>query len=378
VHRIKTEFLPNSVGSATVTAFPYLYILGTSGANAVASVFDVSFPVSPVHLGNVSLGIGALTAVYNVAMDSNRIYALIGLGDGPHRVFIDVTTPASPTIIFQEGPPAPIYGGLLVRTGVAHANNVMFTNSIAVSNRTMRSVNISNPASPTLISEVTIPSGAYNAGCFGYDSSRNRLYFLHNPSTLNADNYGYFNVASNGTLSWGGFMTMYGGLSPASCGVVAKDMWWYNSLRADYYYGFPLEPQSGTPSKSFVAYADNIYHVNGIVNPVFWNDRWFVHATHYSQASAYPLEFVDLNDSANPIITRRHIGGLGETCNWFTILGKYIYWLRGSDSHMMVTDLTDMDNIVTVNDVTLSSITPLSISSAETAMWTGNNGMCAT
>ena len=378
VHRIKTKFMPGGMQAVPVSSFPYLFLLGTSGANAVISVFDVASPAVPVYVGTVSLGLGPLTVMYNVMMDSQHIYALIGLGDGPHRVIIDVTTPASPTIVFHEGPPAPIYGGMLVRTGVSYANNVMFTGAIATANKTMRSVNISNPASPALINEVTIPSGAYNSGGFGYDATHNRIYFLHNPATLNADNYGYFNVASDGMISWGGFTTIYSGLSPAAYGIIAKGLWWYNSLRADYFYGFPLEPQSGTPSKSFVAYGDNGFHLNGILNPVVWDDRWFVHATHYTNANAYPLEFVDLNDATNPITTRRHIGTLGSTCNWFTIIGNFIYWLKGLDNHLMVTDLTDMDNLQTVNEITLSTLTPLSISASEVKMWTGNNGMCAT
>ena len=360
--------LSNEV-TGTTTGTPFIYALVNSGANTAITTLDISTPETPSIVGTTSLGIANTLSVYNISNDDRYIYASIGHSGLNRRYVVDCNVPATPVVIVTST------AGLntVVRRNLSTVNNVLFC--CDVTGTKMQSWDITDPTTPVKLSEITPPDSQAVAWCYGYSSVRSRIYCLYSASSVN--NYGYFDVDSTGHLTWGGFMTITASLSSAAGGAIQGDKWWYNDMTQNLFRGYPLEPQSGTPSKTFTAYPDNSFHVNGIVNPIVFRNRYHIHATRYSQVLATPIEIVDLNDSANPITTRRHIGDFGATCNWFTLVGNFLYWLRGSDSHLVVSDISDLDNITEVGDVTLTGVSPMAITSYDLDMWTGNNGLCA-
>lgn len=143
---------PNYLGQAcnVVVSGDYAYVVSTSD-NAL-TIFDISDPTEPVHVGAIT-GAGApnyLGYPMDLAVSGNYAYVIcsqsLGVGDNALTIF-DVSNPASPTHVGEYAEPAyptpPVY--LKQPRGLKLYGNYAY---IACYGGTFSVINVTNPAAP--------------------------------------------------------------------------------------------------------------------------------------------------------------------------------------------------------------------------------------
>jgi hypothetical protein len=384
---VKGRYTPDAlvrsnIVSATTSGIPYIYIFGNIGANLGCRVVDISNPASPSVVSNVTFGSIAINLIdgYQMSMDDRYIYGNFWMaGSKNYRFVFSIADPTNPTLIYREDPSGPnlVHLGMIVRTGKTYANNIMYLNSFAAANKTIRVMDVSNMASPSLLQEVTIPSGAYNDGTMVYDATRNRVYFTSTNSAINGSGLAYYDVASDGRLTFGLSTSLFAGsIAYSSWGLAGQDKYWLATMRANRMNAYGLDMPPITTPTYFPAWVDNSFHSMNIQVQHLWKNTFFFALAKYVNASAYPVEIVDITESANPITNKRHIGSLGETAIHQAIVGNYLYWLRGSDAALMVTNLSNMDSLSASAAFSPSGVSHLAIVGYDPLQWSGNNGQC--
>ncbi|MDO8466753.1 MAG: prepilin-type N-terminal cleavage/methylation domain-containing protein [bacterium] len=143
-------------GTDVVVDLPYVYMSGVAASASKPDIFiyDVSNPAVPVLIGSLDIGSGGINTIVK---NGNYIYGA-SPNDTKELVVIDVSSPTAPTLT-----------GYLSLSGSSDALSVEIFGSTVMVGRTSSAtyeinfINVSNPASPSVFSEVTTGGNIFDA-----------------------------------------------------------------------------------------------------------------------------------------------------------------------------------------------------------------------
>lgn len=165
----------------------YAYVPSSGGF--VLYVVNISNPNSPTVAGSVSIG-SASGSLYSCVVSGNYCYIAT---QNKGLTVVDVTNPASPAQVFQEG------GTTNKSFGVAISGTTVYTTNYQTSSpwtvRYLKTWNVSSPTSPSLLNTYTLPAGTKPLGinisgntAFIQDSNTNTIQVI-DITTPTAPNY---------------------------------------------------------------------------------------------------------------------------------------------------------------------------------------------
>ncbi len=157
-------------GTDVVVKLPYVYVSGTAatGAKHDIFVFDVSNPIQPNMVRSLDIGSGGINSLF---LKGNYLYAA-SPNDSKELIIFDISNPLN---INQAG----FYN----LPGSADAISVYVFSDTATIGRTesatneLTFLNVSNPVSPQIISEISTGGNIYD-----FTASGDRLYFTSQQS----------------------------------------------------------------------------------------------------------------------------------------------------------------------------------------------------
>jgi len=165
---ITNPLAPANVGNVTLTGQlrglavqgNYAYVASASPGNLVY-VVDISNPAVPVSVGSV-----AVSDARSIVVSGKYAYAFLNNGASSSIKVIDVSVPSSPTIVATAAMDNGVCGKMVIQ------GKYLYT--CASTNSTISIYDISNPLNPTLV------SGRFNTGgCFSLEVSGRYLYAVN-------------------------------------------------------------------------------------------------------------------------------------------------------------------------------------------------------
>ena len=249
IYDISNQAIPVLKGSINLLGSYQIAVQGNyayvpSSGGFVLYVVNITDPSNPSVTGSVNLT-ATTGSLYSCVISGNYVYIST---QSKGLTVVDVTNPASPTQVYQEG------GTLNKSVGVAIAGTTLYTTNYQTTApwtvRYLKTWNISSPTSPVLQNTYTLPSGAkpgnlsvYGNYAYVTDLNQNVVYIINittptapvytatlTPSGIfnvdfigsavsNNDNYVYIPSGANAT--YGGFIDMFDVTVPTSPILVA-------------------------------------------------------------------------------------------------------------------------------------------------------------
>lgn len=141
----------------------YCYIPSSGGSTLY--IVNISNPASPVTVASLAIS-GSPGSLYNCSVLGNYCYIAT---QNKGLTVVDVTNSASPLQIFQEGGTLNKSFGMAVKGSIAYTTNYQTTTPWTV--RYLKTWNVSNPASPSLLATYSLPAGTKPLGVNVYGST---------------------------------------------------------------------------------------------------------------------------------------------------------------------------------------------------------------
>jgi hypothetical protein len=213
----------------------YMYV--PSNGSSTLYIYNISTPTSPTLAGSLTIS-GSPGSLYNCVVSGNYCYIAT---QNKGLTVVDVTNPASPTQVYQEGGTTnKSYGIALINSTTLITTN--YTAATPWTYRQFKVWNISTPTAPTLSANLTLPAntkpnGVTVVGNYAYVTDTNQmLIHVVNITTPSSPTWvssfavsGTFNAAfvaqwsgkylyvpSGSNATYGGFIDMFDVSNPAA------------------------------------------------------------------------------------------------------------------------------------------------------------------
>ena len=176
------------------------YVYTASTISEKLNVNDVTTPASPSNVGNVALG----DSPSGLAVLKDESYAFCPLGGTNEVVVVDISTPATPTVVASPE----IAGGGVGRCVLSPDESTLFIVDIGAD--TLIAVDVSNPLTPTRIATLDMDGVALEDsiaispdGQTVYLTSDTTVYLIDSSSPARMEVIGAYRGSSGGLLTVG-------------------------------------------------------------------------------------------------------------------------------------------------------------------------------
>lgn len=367
---------PSNTVRATVPLTGWMY--GFSGTQI--HIIDARNPANPLYIGAVSSSPVDPGQTYMCFADENYLYFWPASINARGCYVFSIADRVNPVYLSQIG--SSLGGNLIIRRNLATYNNLAF--GVSGDWHKVRSYNISNMASPTLISEVTPSFDNFNdaqyegARVLAFDQVLGRL-FLGGIKSFGGASYQYVNVASDGTLSVGTATELHPAVNAFTGGLVVTFQsvryYWMGYFQAGAYPGQGLftETPLGKSNPSLEAF------YNGTIRPVKHDGSYFIWGHAANKAGDKPIYIFSPNP-AGGAIQEGNIGTVEHWTSQICKMGNNVYWQDTTDKKLYIHSITNPASPTLVGSVQIGGgagtiVTGLALS-GDTG-WVGNNGLCS-
>jgi hypothetical protein len=329
------SFLNSAYQIAVNGKYAYIFSSGSSKFYIV----DVSNPYSPFNVSGLLIT-NSPGSLYGGAYSNGYCYIAT---QNKGLTVVNVTNPLSPTQTFQEG------GTLNKSIGVAVNGNIVYTTNYQTTSpwtvRYLKSWNISNPASPTLISTLTLPAGTKPA-----EISINGHYAY--VSDLNTSSVQIVNIADPSNMVYVSSMQASASFNVAEAAFfnvnISNNIYAYITSGANATYGGAIDVYNITNISSPVKVATILQNVPGSVfgAAIIVNDK--IYAANYGNSGAYNSSlniYATASVTSSPVDSRNLVEISGQVLAPASALGTLT--LQGSDDATSPVNFTDIPGTAT-------------------------------